>query len=390
MENIFCFNSKYKTFVGAQQYYQVKNNKLYYKSKIQDTWQINNKISPREVFEYLEKYLDQKKYYIVLFISYDFNQCLFEESIEFGTQETLSDIPDLYCAIYSHCEILDNLESNTKNIKLESFNSLVSDSDYKNSINQALAEISAGNTYEINLSRVFTSKIAINNSREYFSCLYNNHQAPYGAFLNINNKYNIYSMSPECFISKQNNILKTFPIKGTSKVSDNTQENINNINNLKSNKKELAEHLMVVDLMRNDLGEVCLPGSVQVNNFAEIESYKYVHHMISEIQGELSLQTNILQVLKSMFPGGSITGAPKINTMRLINKLEKYSRGGYTGTLGYITPEGDGEFNILIRTLIQDINIQKLILNVGGGIVADSQPELENQETYIKAQGFIS
>jgi len=180
------------------------------------------------------------------------------------------------------------------------------------------------------------------------------------------------------------------PIAGTRPRSENIIEDNRLKSELIESEKEQAEHLMLVDLVRNDLGRVCTAGSVQVTNLLDRESYRNVTHIVSTIAGTLDTGVSSLDALLSLFPGGTITGTPKLRSMEIIDQLEQWPRGFYTGSMGWITPQGDLEFNILIRTLqvLMKQNPCHGWLHVGAGIVADSDPEMEYQETLHKANAW--
>ncbi len=178
----------------------------------------------------------------------------------------------------------------------------------------------------------------------------------------------------------------TKPIKGTTKRGVTPEEDEKLKQQLFNSQKDAAELLMIVDLERNDLGKVCKPGSIKVNSLKKIETYASVHHLVAEIEGELENGKDIFDLICAMFPGGSITGAPKKRAMEIIDELEKTKRGVYTGSIGYIDLSGKAMFNIAIRTLVYDTG--KLFLNLGGGIVYDSNPEKEYEETLQKVKQF--
>jgi para-aminobenzoate synthetase component 1 len=180
----------------------------------------------------------------------------------------------------------------------------------------------------------------------------------------------------------------TRPIKGTRPRGVTPEEDAANQSELLSSTKDKAELTMIVDLERNDLGRVCEFGSVKVNQALTLESYAQVHHLVAEIEGRLSPYHDDIDLLAAMFPGGSITGAPKIRAMEIIEELETHQRGVYTGAIGYIGMDGRSAWNISIRTIVRSGEVWSY--NVGGGIVADSVPEEEFNETLSKAEGMKS
>ncbi|HEY9885894.1 MAG TPA: anthranilate synthase component I family protein, partial [Vampirovibrionales bacterium] len=282
--------------------------------------------------------------------------------------------------------IFKDLESShLNNYEVES---LIPDNIYKENIDRILELIKEGQIYQANLTRPFLIKASKEiNSQALSNNLRSLNPAPYASYYSFGQSQAICSASPECFLLKKGTKVSTFPIKGTRKVSANFEENQIMKNALLSSKKERAEHLMVVDLERNDLGKFAIPGSVRVSEFAKIQSYEYVHHLVSEVSCQISSSKDIFDVIKATFPSGSVTGAPKIKAMQVINNLEKHSRGPYTGCFGFIDSKGDGVFSILIRSLF--VSGKEAICNVGGGIVYDSDPDFENEETYLKAKGLL-
>ena len=210
----------------------------------------------------------------------------------------------------------------------------------------------------------------------------NKTKTPFSAFLNFGD-VSVCSFSPERFIKVNNLKVTTSPIKGTAKTSSNKiRDNVLKEDLLKS-EKNLAENLMIVDVLRNDISKVCIKGSVKVKALAELKSYENVHHLVSTIRGKLKSRKDILNLLISCLPGGSVTGAPKIRAMEIISELEKSKRGVYCGAIGYISFSGDADFNIPIRTMTIHKNI--VTYPVGGGIVWDSSSKEEWQEALLKS-----
>jgi para-aminobenzoate synthetase component 1 len=182
--------------------------------------------------------------------------------------------------------------------------------------------------------------------------------------------------SPEQFLKVRNGTVETRPVKGTCPINDNPES-------LRTSPKNRAENIMIVDLLRNDLSKVCTPESIDVTRLCEVETYAGLHHLVSEITGKLESGKDGLDALQACFPGGSITGAPKIRAMEIITELEGRPRGPYCGSLGYIGFDGAMDTNIAIRTLIYQNG--KIRFNTGGGIVANSDPESEYRETLLKS-----
>ncbi|MDE2339154.1 MAG: chorismate-binding protein, partial [Gammaproteobacteria bacterium] len=198
----------------------------------------------------------------------------------------------------------------------------------------------------------------------------------------------ILSSSPERLVRIVEGRIETRPIAGTVARSGAPEAHAREIEALLSHPKERAEHVMLVDLERNDLGRVCRPGSVRVEEFMAVESYRHVHHIVSSVTGMLAPQRTPIDVLRALFPGGTITGCPKIRCMQIIAELEGEGRGPFTGALGWLGRNGDADFNILIRTLWSRGG--RLELRAGAGIVADSDAERELAETRAKARGVLA
>jgi para-aminobenzoate synthetase component 1 len=210
--------------------------------------------------------------------------------------------------------------------------------------------------------------------------------APFSAYLNLP-QAQILSSSPERFLKLQNGKVETKPIKGTRPKKAYPASDWHQIDELRNSRKDRAENLMIVDLLRNDLGKTCQLGSVKVPNLFSIESYATVHHLVSTITGLLSPGCHALDLLKSCFPGGSITGAPKIRAMEIIEELEPNRRGVYCGSIGYIGFDGNMDTNIAIRTLVHSGG--SIRFWAGGGIVNDSVLEEEYQECFDKAHALL-
>jgi len=194
--------------------------------------------------------------------------------------------------------------------------------------------------------------------------------------------FQLLSASPERFFKTENDGIKTYPIKGTRKRSSNPIEDERISNELFYSEKDRAEHLMIVDLLRNDLGRICNFGSVETKNLYKITSFETLHHMVTEVMGNLKINVTESSIISALFPGGSITGAPKERAMEIIDAVEDYNRNFYTGAFGYISPKGNMDMNIAIRTMT--ITDNQGVYPVGGGIVWDSNPKSEWEEAHHK------
>ena len=212
-------------------------------------------------------------------------------------------------------------------------------------------------------------------------------KAPFSTFYRLDKKY-LLSASPERFLKKEGNQLISQPIKGTIKRGETTKENKQLTQQLFESKKDRSENIMIVDLVRNDLSRTCLPGTVQVKELFGIYPFEQVNHLISTITGTLAPSMDFADALKNAFPMGSMTGAPKIRSMELIEQYEQSKRGLYSGAVGYITPKGDFDFNVIIRSMLYDASSRYLSFQVGGAIVNDSIPILEYEECLLKVAGI--
>ncbi len=247
------------------------------------------------------------------------------------------------------------------------------------------ADIYEGAYYQANLSQRFVGECDILPLDLYMKLRQLN-PSPYMGVFRWDDHW-ILSGSPELLVSRRGDELATRPIAGTRPRFDDLTEDQNSINELETSEKEQAEHLMLVDLARNDLGRIATSGSVRVDEFRTVESYSHVHHLVSHVLAQRRKGVQNLEILRAMFPCGTITGAPKIACMQALVKLEQEARGPYTGSIGIIRPHGDMDFNILIRTIIYHQN--RVCLHGGGGIVADSDPICEYEETLHKMQAMI-
>ncbi len=253
-------------------------------------------------------------------------------------------------------------------------------------VKSSLDYIFAGDVFQVNLSRKWNYNLNTNlDSSIIYNKLKKANPAPFSALIQYEN-FSIISSSPERLFSLSKGILQTRPIAGTHPRGKGDKDKTLK-ENLISHPKEIAEHVMLLDLERNDMGRVCEYGSVFVNEIMTLETYPYVHHIVSNIKGNLRKSVGIKEIIKALFPGGTITGCPKIRCMEIISELEQMPREAYTGSVGYISNNGKMDFNILIRSFIQQG--KTLSFRAGAGIVYDSDPENELAETRYKAQGLL-
>jgi anthranilate synthase component 1 len=258
---------------------------------------------------------------------------------------------------------------------------------YLHAIERALEYISAGDVYQANLSRGWQTTLRPGiQPHQVYRRLRETNPGPFSG-LAVLDAISVISSSPERLVSVRDGVVTTRPIAGTRPRGVDPEADRALARELHAHPKERAEHVMLIDLERNDLGRVCEPGSVQVDEFMTIESYAHVHHIVSNVRGRLRTDVTPGNVLAAVFPGGTITGCPKIRCMEIIAELEGAARGAYTGSLGYLNRDGSMDMNILIRSL--QLNGRELSLRAGAGIVADSVAERELEETRAKARGVL-
>jgi len=252
---------------------------------------------------------------------------------------------------------------------------------------RALEYTAAGDVYQTNLSRQWqatasrpVSPVAI------YQRLRSTNPSPFAAILRYQD-FALLSSSPERLLQVREGTVSTRPIAGTRPRGASLADDEALIRSLLDNEKERAEHVMLIDLERNDLGRVCIGGSVQVDEYMSIETYAHVHHIVSNVSGRLRNAMSPTDVIRALFPGGTITGCPKIRCMQIIAELEDCGRGAYTGSIGYLNRDGSCDFNILIRTITAQGRAFKF--RAGAGIVADSVPAQELAETRAKAEGLL-
>lgn len=257
--------------------------------------------------------------------------------------------------------------------------------EYKNAIDKMINYIYEGDVYIGNMTqqlKIYSEK----HPYKVFKDLRINNPSPFGGYMNYND-FQIVSASPERFLRMKDSIINTRPIKGTRPRGRTLEEDYKMKNELENSEKDKSELLMIVDLERNDLNKVCEKGSVEVDELFTVEEYATVFHLVSDIKGKLKQDLNVVDLLQAAFPGGSITGAPKIRAMEIIDELENGSRGIYTGSFGYISLDGNCDLNIIIRTALYKDNTY--YLGVGGGITCESDLEFEYEETLQKAKALI-
>ncbi|MHB8346192.1 MAG: aminodeoxychorismate synthase component I [Acidiferrobacterales bacterium] len=256
-------------------------------------------------------------------------------------------------------------------------------------IARTLGYIAAGDTFQVNLSRGWEVELQDEaDPVDLYLRLRQANPAPFAGLASFGARQAVISSSPERLVCVRGNQIFTRPIAGTYPRGADPDKDRAMADALHRDPKERAEHVMLIDLERNDLGRICLPGTVRVDERMQVETYSHVHHLVSSVRGVLRAQTTPADVVRALFPGGTITGCPKVRTQKIIAELEQTARGPYTGSMGYLNRDGSMDLNILIRTLAQ--NGRRIRLRAGGGIVADSQPQRELRETRVKARGMLA
>lgn len=333
----------------------------------------------KAAFEKIQN-LSQKGYYLCGYMAYEAGYDFIDKPIK---HEANFNQPLLYFMAFSHKQNYTPPQNKGEPVAIYDFSLSQNRDDYIKNIEKIKTYIQNGDTYQVNYtlkSRFgFTGDLL-----NLYAQLKAKQPVEYGAFFFFPHK-KILSFSPELFIKKSGSIITSQPMKGTAKRGQNKAEDKAIIAAMLQDEKTLAENLMIVDLMRNDLSRFCKIGSVKTHDLFEVKTYKSLHQMVSTITGELKEKTSLYDIFQNIFPCGSITGAPKIRTMEIITELENNPRDVYTGALGYILPNQDFCFNIPIRTL-NILSENTVEMGIGSGIVYDSQPRQEYEECLLKAQ----
>lgn len=328
------------------------------------------------VFDWLGSELG-KGYWVTGFISY-------EASPAFDKVLKVKELTDFPLAYF--CSYRKKTEIFRPEIKLSAPSKIevipeIDASTYKKNVRTVLDHIREGDTYQVNYTfRVSAGKIE--SPEEYFIYLHQNHPVPYSAFINAED-FKIISLSPELFIEKNGRTLVSKPMKGTAKREPDFGNDIKKALELSRDAKNQAENVMIVDMVRNDMAKICIPSGVKTEYLFKVETFPTVHQMVSEVRGEIKEGTKLLDIFKALFPPASITGAPKVKTVEIIDSLEKSPRKVYTGAIGAFSPDGDFCLNVAIRTLI--CTGEKTEFGIGSGIVADSDPDDEWAECLLKS-----
>jgi len=285
-------------------------------------------------------------------------------------------------------EKIKNIKVINKSFKSVSITSRFNKEKYINSVNHIKRHIQSGDIYEMNFCQEFFSENVEINPATLYIKLCDISPAPFSCFYKVGDKF-LCSASPERFLKKNGSKIISQPIKGTSKKGNNSEENNILKNNLSVDQKERSENIMIVDLVRNDLSRTAKQESVKVEELCGIYEFPQVFQMISTISSELSDKYNFTDAIKCAFPMGSMTGAPKIRAMQIIEKFEQTKRGLYSGSVGYISPNRDFDFNVVIRSIQYNKFKKYLSFLTGGAITIKSNPENEYEECLLKAEGLL-
>lgn len=286
-------------------------------------------------------------------------------------------------------EILEEETNTNYHQHLFRFEPSVTKKDYIKTVLQLKAHIQRGDIYEINYCQEFVAKdVELTNVWDTYFKLNHLTKAPHSAFVQLD-EFALFCGSPERFLRKKGTRLISEPIKGTARRSENSEEDLKLKEMLRNDPKERSENIMIVDLVRNDLSRVAQKGSVEVEELCGIYTFETVHQMISTIACELRPELSLTEILAATFPMGSMTGAPKRRAMELIEEYENFQRGLYSGSVGYIDPAGDFDFNVVIRSLLYNSEQKVLSCAVGSAITIQSEPEREYEECMVKIKRIM-
>lgn len=318
--------------------------------------------------------------YVVLMISYEAAPA-FDSAL---TVNESHDFPLAWAAVFSHPSDLAKVDSDAfSNPWLPA----VTKREYNESVARVRELIAAGATYQVNYSFPLTSSFA-GDTLAWYQQLCRRQTARYSAYLDLG-RYKVLSLSPELFFERRGDHVVTKPMKGTVHRGRRATEDEELARWLQNSPKNRAENVMIVDLLRNDLGKVSVPGSVHVSSLFDLERFETVWQMTSTVEATLRPHTSLAELMSALFPCGSVTGAPKIRTMQIIRELERFPRNAYTGTIGLLRPGGDCTFNVAIRTVILDTETNTATCSVGGGITIDSTAEDEYAECLVKSRFLV-
>lgn len=371
---------------------------------------VKKKCNPKKnIFKAFQNFLDINKDWVFGHFSYDLKndlENLQSENEDYFNFDKLNFFIPFYIFIVKNKTLtiiydnskndIDSIYNKILNQKIISTNNskfsvkpVISKRKYLQKIGSIKNHIQKGDIYEMNFCQEFRVNFNHFNPSQLFFKLNNYTKSPFSSYYKLNNKYCLCS-SPERYIKKINNKIISQPIKGTASRSESKSIDNKNKSHLMRSEKDFSENVMIVDLVRNDLSITAKKNTVKVEELAKVYSYKNVHHLISTITSEIKLKVHPLDVIKHSFPMGSMTGAPKIKSMELIEKYENVKRGLYSGSIGYFTPNLDFDFNVVIRSLLYNKKSNYLSFIVGGAITSDSDPEKEHEECLIKGKSILN
>jgi para-aminobenzoate synthetase component 1 len=361
-------------------------------------------------FEKLKEYQSSTKDYIFGYISYDVKNDT--EQLSSNNFDGL-DFADLYffqpqkliffkgnTVEFHYLKMVDNeIESDLEEIKkfkkqrkqkatfdIKIKHRLHKD-EYQTKVSKILEHIQRGDIYEANFCQEFYAENTSINPIEVYKHLNQISEPPFAAFVKLDTQY-ILSASPERYIKKEGLNVISQPIKGTAKRFISKADDDQIAYDLSRDEKERSENVMIVDLVRNDLSRTAKKGSVKVEELCKVYSFKQVHQLISTVVSEIKENTHVVDIIKDTFPMGSMTGAPKVSAMKIIEELEETKRSVFSGTIGYFTPEGNFDFNVIIRSILYNEEKKYISYSVGGAITAKSTPEKEYEECLLKAKAM--
>lgn len=363
-------------------------------------------------FQQLKTYQTNVKDYIFGYLSYDLKNDV--ENLTSNNYDGLH-FPDLYffqpkkifflkgnTVEVKYISVFKNeIDVDIANIKQQSTTSKQQKSDenplkiklrihkdqYFEKLDSVLNHIHKGDIYEVNFCQEFYSENANIQPVEVYEHLNEISKPPFATFLKLDDKF-LLSATPERYLKKENSTIISQPIKGTEKRASTKAEDLKLIEELELNPKERAENIMIVDLVRNDLSKYAIKGTVKVDELCKVYTFEQVHQLISTVSCEVSTNTHPVDIIKSTFPMGSMTGAPKISAMKIIEEVEETKRGLYSGAVGYITPNNNFDFNVIIRSILYNSTKNYVSYSVGGAITAQSIPEKEYEECLLKAKAM--
>lgn len=305
-----------------------------------------------------------------------------EDQVEFHYLKMVDD------EIEGDLETINNLEIGFSSEHIPVVvNSRISKKEYIKKIGQMLDHIHRGDIYEANFCQEFYAEQVDLDPFNIFRSLNEISVPPFAAYLKLEN-FHLISASPERYLRKRGSELLSQPIKGTARRAEDPEEDKEIAGTLASDPKEQSENIMIVDLVRNDLSRIAKKGSVKVDELCRVYTFKQVHQLVSSVTAEIDKEIPPVEALRTSFPMGSMTGAPKISAMKIIEKLEESKRGIYSGAVGYFTPSGDFDFNVVIRSILYNSENKYLSFSVGGAITSKSDPEKEYEECLLKAKAM--